>query len=88
MHYNTCDHGTVKRVVQPGASTDVQASSIASKIFVIIVIRDHVPTSIEVGRTFSIDRDMQYYSNLVACSRFLTSAIKMSLGPGIGEVGK
>jgi len=53
MHYNTCDHGTVKRVVQlRSLNAEVEANPIASKIFVIIVIRDHGPTGMEKGRSF------------------------------------
>ncbi len=83
MHYNTCEHRTVKRDVALAdiqqASTGVWASSIVFKTFVFIVIRDRITASIEEGGSFQFCRDMQYYSKLVACSRFSSLS---GLGPG------
>ena len=88
MHYNTCDHGTVKRDVQLArhlsSRNSVWASSIDIKAFVFIVILDRITTSIEEGRSFQLIGICSIIPSWLPVHGFglLQSRCLSGLGPG------
>src|SRR5882762_8187950 len=83
MHYSTCERCAVKR---DDCSYLHQASSGPWTIFVVLkaflfnIIRRRMISCVERRTEFSIHRNMQYYSKLVAYLQFSSSASHEALG--------